>query len=314
MLAAIEVYNKPTFAYREESFAILALNAWELLLKARVLQLANNRLAAILVYEKRQRADGTMSEKQYRRKSRSGAHVSISLFRALDLLRDEYGDTVHPSARSNLQLICEVRDNAIHFINKGENLSKLVQELGTACLRNYLALMRGWFGIDLSQYNFYLMPLAFVGTGPFVDAVSVNSDERRVIAYMRKLIADDPGREDDDYSIALHLDLHFSRSTASDATQVVITNDPAATQVTISEEDILNRYPWSYQILTTRLKKRYSNFKQNQLYHDLRKPLELDERYCKKRFLDPGTKAGIGKCFYNPNIVQEFDKHYTRIT
>lgn len=35
--AAIEIYNKPIFAYREESFAILMLNAWELLLKARVL-------------------------------------------------------------------------------------------------------------------------------------------------------------------------------------------------------------------------------------------------------------------------------------
>ena len=50
MLAAIEVYNKPTFAYREESFAILAINSWELLLKARLLQLENNRLAVILSY------------------------------------------------------------------------------------------------------------------------------------------------------------------------------------------------------------------------------------------------------------------------
>ena len=31
MLAAIEVYNKPTFSFREESFSILAVNAWELL-------------------------------------------------------------------------------------------------------------------------------------------------------------------------------------------------------------------------------------------------------------------------------------------
>ena len=38
MLAAIEVYNKATFAYREESFAILASNSWELLLKARLLR------------------------------------------------------------------------------------------------------------------------------------------------------------------------------------------------------------------------------------------------------------------------------------
>jgi Domain of unknown function (DUF3644) len=36
-LAAIEIYNKPNFVYREESFSIL-INAWELLLKAKLWQ------------------------------------------------------------------------------------------------------------------------------------------------------------------------------------------------------------------------------------------------------------------------------------
>lgn len=39
MLSAIEIYNKPNFQYREETFAILAVNAWELLLKAYYLRL-----------------------------------------------------------------------------------------------------------------------------------------------------------------------------------------------------------------------------------------------------------------------------------
>jgi len=34
-ISAIEVYNKPDFSYREESFSLLMLNAWELLLKAK---------------------------------------------------------------------------------------------------------------------------------------------------------------------------------------------------------------------------------------------------------------------------------------
>ena len=126
MLAAIEVYNKPTFAYREESFAILAINSWELLLKARLLQLANNRLAVILSYEHRQRADGTHSEKLYRKKSRSGTYLSVGLFLAIDRLRDDFGDTSHPSVRRNLELLCEVRDNAVHFINKGFDISRLI--------------------------------------------------------------------------------------------------------------------------------------------------------------------------------------------
>src|SRR5262245_59117100 len=34
-VAAIEVYNKPNFSYREEAFSLLMVNAWELLLKAK---------------------------------------------------------------------------------------------------------------------------------------------------------------------------------------------------------------------------------------------------------------------------------------
>ena len=30
MVAAIEIYNKPGISYRNESFTILAINAWEL--------------------------------------------------------------------------------------------------------------------------------------------------------------------------------------------------------------------------------------------------------------------------------------------
>jgi len=37
-ISAIEIYNKPDFKYREESFSILIINAWELLFKAKILQ------------------------------------------------------------------------------------------------------------------------------------------------------------------------------------------------------------------------------------------------------------------------------------
>ena len=53
MLAAIEVFNKPSFSYREESFAILAVNAWELLLKAKVLAENGNQMKALYSYERR---------------------------------------------------------------------------------------------------------------------------------------------------------------------------------------------------------------------------------------------------------------------
>ena len=314
MLAAVEIYNKPSFTYREESFAILAINSWELLLKARILQLSNNRMSSILKYERRQRADGGKSDKLYRVKNRSGTHLSVGLFGAIDLLQSEYGDKIDSAIRENLELLCEVRDNAVHFMNKGFDISKIVQELGTACLRNYLLSIRRYFAIDMSSYNFFLMPLAFVRDELRVEAVNLNADERKLIDYLRSRAsaAASQGIAEDGFNVALHLDVKFSKSKSDAAQNVVITNDPSATPVTLSEEDIRERYPWDYQILTTRLKRRYSDFSQNQKYHNLRKPLEEDERYCKKRFLDPTKKAGIGKCFYNPNVVGKFDLHYTK--
>jgi hypothetical protein len=314
MLGAVEIYNKPNFAYREESFAILAINAWELMLKARILQLSNNKISSVLRYEKRRKANGELSEKLYRVKNRSGSFLSVGLFGAIDRLRDEYGDKVHPSVRENLELICEVRDNAVHFFNKGFDISRLVQELGTACLRNYLVLLRQWFAIDMSGYNFFLMPLAFVRDEMQVQAVSLNADERKLISYLKSRAAEDKSDATSDFSISLRLDLKFSKSKDSDAPKVKLSNDPDATPVTLSEEDIREKYPWDYSILTTRLQKRFNDFRQNQQYHDIRKPLEADERFCRERYLDPGNPKSTVKRFYSPNIVKEFDGHYKKKT
>ena len=53
MISAIEIYNKPDFLYRGETFAILAVNGWELLLKAKYLSINNNNIRSLYVYDKR---------------------------------------------------------------------------------------------------------------------------------------------------------------------------------------------------------------------------------------------------------------------
>lgn len=312
MLAAIEVYNKPSFAYREESFAILAINAWELLLKARILQLSNNKVSSILKYEKRRKADGNLSEKKYRVKNRSGTYLSIGLFRSIDLLEAEYGDKIGVQVRKNIELLCEVRDSAVHFVNKGFDLTLLVQQLGTASLRNYIIAIRRWFAIDLSHYNFFLMPLAFFGLESIAQGVSLNAEEKRLSEYLKKEASVSAGGDPDEFNVALTVNVRFTKSKAEDAELVRLSNDPDATPIKLTEEDVREKYPWDYKILTTRLRKRYTDFKENKQYHDLRKPLESDSKYCNKRYLDPAHKSGIGKCFYNPNIVKEFDAHYTK--
>ena len=70
--ASVEVYNKPSFAYREETFAILALNAWELLLKTKVLKNAANDVKSLRVYEPRDLKSGGKSKKLYAKRNRAG--------------------------------------------------------------------------------------------------------------------------------------------------------------------------------------------------------------------------------------------------
>lgn len=54
-VSAIELYNKPDFKYREESFAILMSNAWELLLKAKTLKDSGENLDTITEKNKERR-------------------------------------------------------------------------------------------------------------------------------------------------------------------------------------------------------------------------------------------------------------------
>lgn len=312
IIASIEVYNKPSFSYREESFSIFVINAWELLLKARILQIDGNKVSAILMYEKRQKADGTLSEKLYRKKNRTGNYQSIGLFKAHDLLVNSYGDTIDSVVLKNLELLTEIRDNAIHFINKDFDLKKKIHELGTACLKNYLHYIRQWFAVDLSEYHLFLMPIAFLHNISSAKGINTNSAEKNVLSYVTSI----EGEVDDDIAndcnLTLNIDVKVSKTSSNRAQKVRISNDPDAVKVRLSEETVREQFPWDFRILTNRLKVRYSDFKENNTYHALRKPLEKNPKLCSPRFLDPGNPKSSKKNFYNSNILKEFDKHYKR--
>ncbi len=112
--------------------------------------------------------------------------------------------------------------------------------------------------------------------------------------------------------MSLAVNLSFTRSSEDAATLVGVTDDPTAPKVHLTEEDIRKAYPWDYADLTNRLKTLYLDFKLNQKFHDVRKPLMQDSRYVKSRYLDPGNPNSAKKNFYNPNIIGEFDRNYTR--
>ncbi len=312
LLAAIELYNKPDFRYREEAFAVLALNAWELMLKAKLLAETGNNADCLRVYEHRQTKRGALSTKRYVRRNRTGNVQTLGLGQVIVELENKKGIKLSPSIKANLDGLTEIRDNAVHSINASPRLSKQVLEIGTACVKNFIELAKAWFRLDLSNYNLYLMPIGFVGAPGTAAAISTTPDEERLIRYLATLVKESIGDAGTDFHVALEVNLSFKRSAADAAAIVAVTNDPTAPRVELREEDVRRIFPWDYRDLTDRLKRRYIDFAANRKYHDIRRPLLQDPRFVKSRYLDPGNPRSARKDFYNPNVVAEFDKHYTR--
>jgi hypothetical protein len=305
IIAEIEVYNKPDFKYREETFAVLALNSWELLLKAQWLKQHKNKLSSLYVYEKVEPKAGGGTKQRIKR-ARSGNAFTHSIdFLAKKLIEKGLLDQ---AIWANIQAIEEIRDSSIHFYNKSDLFSLRLQEIGTATLKNFVALVTEWFDFDLGRFNFYLMPLSFVIAPKNIEGLALNKEERNVIRFVEALEKyDDPKRP---YTVSVSIDIKFQRSKSKDALKVQISKDPDATKVHFTEEQIKDRCPWNYSQLTSECRRRYEAFKLDGKYHSVRKKCLGDSRYSITRTLDPDNLKSPKINFFNPTILKEFDKHY----
>lgn len=123
-ILGLEIINKLSVAYRLESFIFLFCNAWELLLKAKLLR------------EKR---------KIFYPKKRKQPRRSLSLDDCLDRVFTTTDDPV----KLNILEIKQLRDNAIHLIIPF--IPPDAMALFQAGVINYTKKLNEWLGIDISK-------------------------------------------------------------------------------------------------------------------------------------------------------------------
>jgi len=124
-LLSLEVYNKPTIKYRIESFSFFFCNAWELLLKAYILEC-------------------TRKEKSiFYPKERNKPRKSIALRDAIGKVFSNEKDPI----RKNIEDIADLRDSAMHLIIK--ELETIYVGLFQAGVLNYVETLKRWFGISI---------------------------------------------------------------------------------------------------------------------------------------------------------------------
>ncbi len=155
------------------------------------------------------------------------------------------------------------------------------------------------------------MPIGFVSAPATAILLRLPGEEKNLLEYLRSLAENQTETSDFQTFMELHVSMKRVRPGKGEVSVALDKNDPNAMAITMTEEQIRDIYPWDYGVLTQRLQARYVDFRANQKYHAVRKPLNGDQRFANLRYLDPGNPKSLKKRFYSPNIVAEFDKHYT---
>lgn len=120
---AIEIYNKPTIKYRVEGFSFFICNAWELMLKAHMI----NKFGKESIYYK----------------NSSSRTITLE-----NCIKQIFTNEKTP-LRRNLIKIIELRNISTHFIT--EEYEMVYIPLFQACVLNYVEKMQEFHSVDMTK-------------------------------------------------------------------------------------------------------------------------------------------------------------------
>ncbi|WAW14418.1 DUF3644 domain-containing protein [Peptostreptococcus equinus] len=121
-ILGLEVYNKPTIKYRIEGFSFFIVNAWELMLKAELL----NRNQSIYYKDDHERT------------------LSVS-----NTIEKIYSDK-NTRIRLNLEKIIDLRNISTHYITEDYEIK--YAPLFQACVLNYVNEIKRFHNVDIENY------------------------------------------------------------------------------------------------------------------------------------------------------------------
>lgn len=139
--ASIEIYNKPNFEYRMETFVVLLLNAWELIFKA----ILSKNGRSIYYY-----------------KARNQPYKTLSLVDSMKTSSFFFpSDIPYEALSKNIEALKIYRDNAIHFYNV-RDFETIIYGLAQTSIINFRDVFIYFFNRDLAdEVTLHLLPLSF---------------------------------------------------------------------------------------------------------------------------------------------------------
>lgn len=310
-IAAIEVYNKPSFGYREENFSILIINAWELLLKAKILHDNNGKIKSIYVMEYRDKKDGTPTKRKYPALNRSKNPTTIGLSKAIELC-------IHDARLAeNLYSLLEIRDNATHFVVKQNGFGRVVRDVGTATLKSFMVLCEEWFNRSLDKFNFYMMPIGFYDELEFTSVPMAKNTARQNNFYnhIGDVVARHPSDVSQKHNVILSTEMKLKK--ASDETVYTYKYDKDSPN-TLRQEKLIaiqtslkDGSLMSYSDFTQKLKEKVPGFKINKIFYEINSNLKAERQFTEEYPRDVANNSNP-QYFYKQQAITELVKIYEK--
>lgn len=254
---AIEIYNKPTIRYRVEGFSFFICNAWELMLKAHMI----NKEGDKSIYYK------------------DNPNRTITLENCIQKI---FTNEKAP-LRKNLIKIIELRNTSTHFIT--EEYEMVYIPLFQACLLNFVEKMQEFHNIDMTE----AIPQNFLTLAVSMKALDENTIRAKYPEEISKKLIEtnnqlEPMIAENNQSFAIKIEhLHYLTKDKSKATSFVYINKSAETGVKILKElkDPNNTHKYTMKAaneeINRRLKKLGIDIKMNSYIFNL-----FNKVYCIK--------------------------------
>ena len=260
---AIEIYNKPTIKYRVEGFSFFICNAWELMLKAHMI----NVFGEDSIYYKDNK-DRTITLENCLQKVFTNEKAPL---------------------RRNLAKIIELRNISTHFVT--EEYEMIYIPLFQSCILNYVEKMQEFHNVDMTEVipqNFLTLAVSMKALDESIIRAKYPEEiANKIISKNHEL---EPMIAENNQAFAIKIEhLHFITKDKNQATSFVHVDKNAEAGVKIIKElkDPNNTHKYTMKNAIKEINRRLQlleiDFKMNQYVFDLFNKaygIKENEKYC----------------------------------
>lgn len=207
-LLAIEIYNKPFLIHRIDYFSYLICNAWELLLKAHLLNIGES------IY--------------YSDKANSNRTIALS-----DCIRKVMTNDKDP-VRKNLELVVGVRNKAAHLLVP--EYANILHDFFVSCCKNYTVKLTSLFNISITDKlpgNFIILfNPSFSKSESIANKYDGDISEQfqSMDTYLSKIMAENSNNGNVNSDLAVSYELTFKRSNKAEEADITTGKGPYSEQ------------------------------------------------------------------------------------